>query len=316
MEPKLRHRQTIVRVTNLVGLLVLIIWLLSDDNNGQPVTGTKVDASSQDDDVYGGESEEPPIWTYREVLQMWFEFLGRTLVATLGFADVFLRAALASWRTEVKQREKMRYDAHDGEYTDVDKELMMGKINAAAGNSTKEKDLEAADAMETHQPDRQAEDVDIEVTEYYHDHTGSLAYGGFHPTPAQMVAATTARSAPSANVPPPSPQPPNVPLPPQPQKDTVRSSSRGNRGSSTAPQPPQPFVLNTAALPSTSAEHYVVASQPQLPPVTPVRNEPKVGSTALVVNTVAIPSKGPRDPSMIGELPSAHYDSNERGMDP
>jgi hypothetical protein len=312
LEPKLKHRQTIVRVINLVGLLLLIIWMLSDEINGQPVLGTKVDSdSSQGDDLYGENSEATPFWTYREIFQMWFEFLGRTLVATLGFADIFLRAALASWRTEVRQRESMRYDAHDGEYTVVDKELMMGKVIAAAGSSNKEKDAEGADVMETHQPDGQAGEAEIEVTEDYHDHTRSLAYGGFHPTPAQIVAAaTTTSSVQYANVP-----VPNVPPPPQPQKVKVRSRS-GNRGSSTGPQP-QPLVLNTAALPSTSAEPHVAAppQPPTLPPVSSVRQEQKVDA-ALVVHTAAIPSSGPRDPSMIGEPPSAHYDSNERGMDP
>jgi hypothetical protein len=116
VEPQLKHRQSTVRAINLVGLLLLIIWLLSDDH---PVLGTKVDS---DDFFVVQNSEEQPIWTYRGVLRMWFEFLGRTLVATLGFADIFLRVALASWRTEVKQREEMGYDAHDGEYTVVDKE--------------------------------------------------------------------------------------------------------------------------------------------------------------------------------------------------
>jgi hypothetical protein len=57
-----------------------------------------------------------------------------------------------------------------------------------------------------------------------------------------------------------------------------------------------------------------LAAQPR-PPVSPVRMMQKVGNTTTLVHTAAVPSQGPRDPSMIGEPPSAHYDSNEHGKE-
>jgi hypothetical protein len=68
--------------------------------------------------------ENDPLWTYPKLVQVLFEFTGRTFVATVCFADMFLRAAIANWETDFVQRQTNAYETVDESYASLRVQLL------------------------------------------------------------------------------------------------------------------------------------------------------------------------------------------------
>lgn len=112
-ERELQRTQRIVRSTGILGLILTIVWMLTSELEGLRVVGT---ANAQDD--------LQAILSYYEFIRIGFELMGRTLISSLCFADMYLRATLANWRTEVKRRDNYENENRDENYNAMNNELL------------------------------------------------------------------------------------------------------------------------------------------------------------------------------------------------
>jgi hypothetical protein len=120
-QEKVQRRQALVSWSGLAGLILICAWLFTADFNGKRIVGK----ADNDDDP-----DNDPISTYGNIVRMVFEFSGRTFMATLCFADLFLRAAIANWSSDVQLRgsgsQTINGQHRDDMYTAIQAELKSG----------------------------------------------------------------------------------------------------------------------------------------------------------------------------------------------
>jgi hypothetical protein len=112
-ERQVLRRQQIICVTGLMGLGLLAAWSFTTKLYGKKLLGVNRTGDEND-----------PLWTYTKLLQVLFEFTGRTFIANVCFADMFLRAAIANWESDFHQRQNNAYETVDESYASLRVQLL------------------------------------------------------------------------------------------------------------------------------------------------------------------------------------------------
>lgn len=129
-EERVQKRQAIVRWAGLVALILFSVWLFTADLYGKKIVGMA------DGD---GDPTNDPIYTYSAIIRLIFEFMGRMFMATLCFADLFLRAAIANWSSDVEQREQtINAEQRDAMYSGMKEQLLLARHRNRNGSNAEE----------------------------------------------------------------------------------------------------------------------------------------------------------------------------------